>query len=317
MMRQPRPGDVADRRRVDPPMTDDATPTLASRLREHVEALAGGVGVRNVRRPHALAAAARYIGERWASQGHVVRPQRYRAAGVECENLEIAIGGEAARPIVLIGAHYDTVDGSPGADDNASGIAALLEIGALLAGARLRRTLKLVAFVNEEPPFFPWGDMGSHVYARAARLRGERIRVMLSLEMLGCYSDRPRSQTYPPLLRWFYPDRGNFVGFVSNLKSWRELRATVGAFRAHCDFPCESLAAPWFVPGVGWSDHLSFWREGYPGVMVTDTAFHRYPHYHAPSDTPERLDYASMARVVGGLAAMAVDLAGRDGPSHA
>jgi Zn-dependent M28 family amino/carboxypeptidase len=284
-------------------LRDVALRTLAQRLRAHVVALAAGIGERNVLRPAALAAAAGYVREAWTAQGYDVRPQIYRVDGIDCANLEIEIAGvDRAAAIVLVGAHYDTVPGSPGADDNASGVAALLEVGRLLAGARPERSLRLVAFVNEEPPFFPSGDMGSHVYARAARRRGDAIRVMLSLEMLGCYSDRPGSQGYPPFLRWFYPDRGNFIAFVSNLASRRALRETVRAFRAHSDFPCESLATFAFVPGVAWSDQLSFWREGYPAAMVTDTAFHRYPHYHTAQDTPEKLDYARMARVVEGLA---------------
>jgi hypothetical protein len=125
---------------------------------------------------------------------------------------------------------------------------------------------------------------------------------MLSFEMLGCYRDEPRSQAYPPFLRWFYPDCGNFIAFVSNLRSRRALAELTAAFRAHCDFPCERLASPAIVPGVSWSDQRSFWRAGYPGVMVTDTAFYRYPHYHRPTDTPERLRYPEMARVVQGLA---------------
>jgi Zn-dependent M28 family amino/carboxypeptidase len=144
--------------------------------------------------------------------------------------------------------------------------------------------------------------MGSLVYARAARRRGEDIRLMLSLEMLGCYSDAPGSQAYPPLLRHFYPKRGNFVAFVSNLASRRALADFTRAFRTHSDFPAERLAAPTFVPGVAWSDQLSFWRQGYKALMVTDTAFYRYAHYHRASDTPEKLDYPRMARVVEGLA---------------
>jgi Zn-dependent M28 family amino/carboxypeptidase len=284
---------------------------LAQRLREHVVALAGDIGERHVRRPVALAAAARYVGEQWAAQGYAVRTQRYRSCGLECDNLEVSIAG-AARPesIVLVGAHYDTVPGSPGADDNASGVAALIEIARLAAQAHPERTLRLVAFVNEEPPFFLTGEMGSAVYASEARRRGDDIRVMMSLEMLGCYSERPGSQCYPPLLRWLYPERGNFVAFVSNLGSRRALRDTVAAFRAHCDFPCESLAAPALVPGVSWSDQRSFWRAGYAALMVTDTAFYRYEHYHSPLDTPERLCYPAMARVVAGLARAAVALAG-------
>ena len=284
---------------------------LADRLRRHVTVLAGDIGERNVWRPPALAAAADYIRSQWQALGWEVGVQSYRTHDLTCENLEIVISG-SSRPgeIVLAGAHYDSVLGSPGANDNASGVAALLEIARLLRGSRPERTVKLVAFVNEESPFFYFGEMGSKVYATAARARGDDIRVMLSLEMLGCYSEARGSQGYPPLFRFFYPDRGNFIAFVSNLRSRRALRETVAAFRAHCDFPCESLASPAIVPGVSWSDQLSFWRAGYPGVMVTDTAFYRYAHYHRPSDTPDRLRYAEMARVVAGLAGALAALAG-------
>ena len=292
-------------------MSDETPRALAERLRDHSVALAVDIGERNVFRPQALAAAADFIRSEWSSQGYAVRSQPYRVGGIDCENLEIAIVGAQQRDeIVLLGAHYDTVAGSPGADDNASGVAALLEIGRLLAHARPRRTVRLVAFVNEEPPFFRSGEMGSRIYARAARRRGDDIRLMLSLEMLGCYSDRPGSQHYPPFMRWFYPDRGDFIAFVSNLASRQALHETVRAFRAHSDFPCESLATFSFVPGVAWSDQLSFWREGYAALMVTDTAFYRYPHYHTAFDTPDRLRYPAMSRVVLGLALAANELAG-------
>ena len=174
------------------------------RLRRHVHALAGGIGERHVWRPRALHAAADYIRGELESLGFAVAPQAYEAHGVRCENLEVTIPG-SSRPgeIVLAGAHYDTVEGSPGADDNASGVAGLIEIARLLREARPQRTLKLVAFVNEEAPFFPFGEMGSKVYARAARARGDDIRLMLSLEMLGCYRDERGSQAYPPFLKWF------------------------------------------------------------------------------------------------------------------
>lgn len=229
--------------------------------------------------------------------------QAYTAYEVKSENLEITLAG-TIRPseIIVIGTHYDSVRGSPGANDNASGVAALLEIGRALKGASLGRTVRLVAFVNEEPPFFYWGEMGSGVYAKAARRRGDDIRLMMSLEMLGAYSDRPGSQGYPPFLGWFYPDRANFIAFVSNLSSRHGLRRTVAAFRSASAFPSEYLIAPGIVPGVSWSDQLSFWREGYPALMVTDTAFHRYPHYHTAQDTPDKLDYVRMAQVVEGLA---------------
>ena len=277
--------------------------SLAGRLRRHVERLAGEIGERHVLRPAALHAAERYIGDTLRRLGYEVRRQNYEAQGVDCANLEVVIEGAArAAEIVLAGAHYDTVPGSPGADDNASGVAAVLELARLLRGAKPARTLRLVAFVNEEPPFFFWGEMGSKVYAQEARRRGDDIRVMLSLEMLGCYSDEKGSQGYPPLLGHFYPAEGNYIAFVSNLRSRRALRSLVDAFRAASDFPAEKLAAPALVPGIGWSDQLSFWRAGYPAAMVTDTAFHRYRHYHKPTDTPEKLDYERMARVVDGLA---------------
>lgn len=276
---------------------------LEARLRKHVFHLAADIGERNVQRYEALRAAAAYIRGEWQALGYAVEDQTYQVGEHSCENLAIAIPGtDKADQIVLAGAHYDSVSGSPGADDNASAVAALIELARMLRGASLRRSLKLVAFVNEEPPFFYFGEMGSRVYARAARTRGDDIRLMLALEMLGCYSEAPGSQRYPPLLRHFYPDRGNFIAFVTNLRSRRQLRQAVAAFKASSPFPCESLAAPAFVPGVAWSDHLSFWRAGYPAIMVTDTAFYRYPHYHSRLDTPEKLDYARMARVVTGLA---------------
>ncbi|MGH8570397.1 MAG: M28 family peptidase, partial [Gammaproteobacteria bacterium] len=163
------------------------------------------------------------------------------------------------------------------------------------------RTVRFVAFVNEESPFFYRRQMGSMVYAEAARERGDDIRLMMSLEMLGSYSDRPGSQRYPPLFRYFYPDRGNFIAFVSNFSSRGMLKQAVAAFQAGSEFPVEHVATFSFVPGVSWSDHQSFWRQGYPALMVTDTAFYRYAYYHTAQDTPEKVDYAAMAEVVQGL----------------
>jgi Zn-dependent M28 family amino/carboxypeptidase len=286
---------------------------IADRLRRHVHALAGEIGERNVYRPGALRAAAEYISTQLASLGYAVLPQSYKVDDIECANLEVVIPGSLPTGgIIVVGAHYDTVKGSAGADDNASGVAGLIEIARLLQGTCPARAVKLVAFVNEEAPFFFFGEMGSKVYAEAARRRGDDIRVMLSLEMLGCYSETPGSQAYPPLLRWFYPDRGNFIGFVSNLRSRRALRKVVEAFKMKSNFPAEQLASPAFVPGVAWSDQLSFWRVGYPAVMVTDTAFYRYSHYHCASDTPEKLDYDKMAQVVDGLAKAITMLGGNN-----
>lgn len=281
------------------------------RLKTHVEHLAGEVGERNVFRPRALQAAAEYIDREWRRQGYQVRHQTYEARGVPSINLEITRRGNS-RPeeFLLLGAHYDSVIGSPGANDNASGVAALLELSRLFTEAEPSRSVRFVAFVNEEPPFFYWGQMGSMVYAREARRRGDDIRLMISLETIGCYSQRPGSQRYPPLLSFFYPDRGNFIAFVSNLRSRRALRRLVEAFQSHSDFPAESAALPALIPGVSWSDHLSFWRQGYRAVMVTDTAFYRYPYYHTGRDTPEKLDYDAMARLTDGLFRAVLELAG-------
>lgn len=284
------------------PAINSSSPTLADRLRGHVSHLALEIGQRNVFHPQALHAAADYIRSEWLAQGYAVNSQYYQAREVKSENLEVSRPGKTKpEEIVLVGAHYDTVEGSPGADDNASGIAALLELSHLFASVETERTLRFVAFTNEEPPFFFWGRMGSAVYAETAKARGEDIRLMISLEMLGSYSDRPGSQGYPPFLKHFYPDRGNFIAMVSNRASREELRQLVTAFQAHSDFPVESLATFEFVPGVAWSDHLSFWRQGYPAMMVTDTAFYRNAAYHSAADTPEKLNYPAMARVVEGL----------------
>ena len=274
----------------------------ASRLRAHVETLAVAIGERNVFQPEALHAAAEYIEQQLHAQGYGVARQVYRAKRVESANLEATRSGSKwSNEIILIGAHYDSVVGSPGANDNASGVAALLEISRRFRDIRPERTVRFVAFVNEEPPFFYWRQMGSMVYARAARKRGDDIRLMMSLEMLGCYRDEPGSQRYPPLFRYFYPDRGNFVALVSNLRSRRLLRRTVSLFKSLSDVPVESLATLSIVPGVSWSDHLSFWRRGYPALMVTDTAFYRYPYYHTAWDTPDKINYDTMARVTDGL----------------
>lgn len=276
-----------------------------------MHALAADIGERNAVRLPALRRAADFVAGEWEAQGYRVNPQIYDLGGVPTANLEVALRGRV-RPheIVLVGAHYDSILGSPGADDNASGVAALLEMSRLLVDAEPTRTVRLVAFVNEEPPFFATPRMGSEVYARVARARGDDIRLMISLESIGYYTEAPGSQRYPPPLGLLYPDRGNFLAVVSNLKSRRALHRMVGAFQAHSDFPVEWLTAPSLLPGVGWSDQRSFWRCGYPALMVTDTALYRYPHYHSAQDTAEQLDYEALACVTHGLARAVGVLAG-------
>ncbi len=284
---------------------------LAEQLRTHVEALAGRIGERNVWRPEALEAAGGYIREHLTGLGYPVVLDAFPAGGVTVANLEAVLPG-AAHPeeILVLGAHYDTVRGCPGANDNASGVAVLLELARLLRDRPLERTVRFVAFVNEEKPFSRNPTSGSVVYARRARLRHERITAMLSLETMGYFDRAPGSQRYPAPLSRFYPGCGNFIAFVGNLGSHRLVRSAVTAFRRHSDFPSEAGALPGRLPGIGWSDHWSFWEEGYPAIMVTDTAPFRYPAYHRPEDTPEKVDYTALARITAGLAAAAGDLAG-------
>jgi len=285
---------------------------LRDRLRGHVGALAGEIGERNVWRYGALQAAAGYVERSLRDAGYAVTGQEYTAEGKTVRNLDAELTGTAPTAgIVIVGAHYDTVSGSPGANDNGSGTAAVLEIARLLAGKPLARTVRFVLFVNEEPPFFKTALMGSLVYAQRSRQRGERIAGMLSLETIGYYSDAPKSQHYPFPLNFFYPSTGNFIGFVGNTGSRTLVRRALEAFRRTTPFPSEGAAVPGGITGVDWSDQWSFWHEGYPALMVTDTALYRYAHYHGPRDTPDRLDYDRMARVVAGLARVVVDLAER------
>ncbi|TAK63381.1 M28 family peptidase [Methylobacter sp.] len=283
---------------------------LMQRLKVHVDELAGKIGEHNVFHPEALHAAEAYITQQWEQQGYAVRKQTYTAQGVECANLEVTCPGHSrSNDVILIGAHYDSVLGSPGANDNGSGVAALLELSRLFKDVTLETSLRFVAFVNEEPPFFYWPGMGSMVYAKAAKQRGDPIRFMISLETIGYYREQHGSQTYPPLLKYFYPDTGNFIAFVSNLRSRNVMRDCIQAFSSVTDFPMQSIATLAFVPGVSWSDHLAFWRHGYKALMITDTALYRYPYYHTAQDTPDKLDYVPFAEVTNGLFLMLCRLA--------
>ena len=276
---------------------------LAGRLEGHVEMLAGSIGERNIVRYAALQQAAAYIAGRFGEFGYSLREESYLCAGKQVQNIEAQLKGALeSEEIVVIGAHYDSVSGSPGADDNASGVAAMLELAHYFRDVKQPAcTLRFVAFVNEEQPFFRTKLMGSRIYASGARKRGERIVAMISLETIGYYRDTPGSQLYPPPFSLFYPDVGNFIGFVSNLGSRSLLYRCIGVFRETTRFPSEGLAAPTIIPGIGWSDQWAFWREGYPALMLTDTAPYRYPHYHQPSDMPDKLDYGRLARVVTGM----------------
>lgn len=285
--------------------------TVRDHLRRHLRLLAGEIGQRNIWRPGSMQAAADYIQKTLARSGYQVRRQPFTASGRSVANLEVTLPGKI-RPeeIVVVGAHYDTVRNSPGANDNGSGVAGLLELGRLLANEHFARTVRLVFFANEEAPFYFTGQMGSQHYAREARAHGERIVAMLSLETLGYYSEAARSQRYPFPFGFFYPDRGNFIAFVGNLRSRGLVRRAIGLFRESTPFPSEGTAAPGWFPGIGWSDHRSFWNQGYPALMLTDTALFRYPWYHSSRDLPEKIDDDRLARVIVGVSRVVAGLAG-------
>ncbi len=298
--------------RGDLPPSDDQLAAFASELRADVAGLAVDIGERNVRnRSKQLAEAAEYIESKFTGAGYKVSRQEYQVSDTKCSNLEIAIPG-TTRPeeIVVVGAHYDTVRGTPGADNNTSGVAATLALARRFSHRKTDRTLRLVAFVNEEPPYFQTDKMGSRVYAHRCRERDENVVAMLSLEMLGYYDETPGSQKYPPPFSFLFPSEGNFIGFIGNTASRSLVRQVVRTFRQHEQFPSEGAAVPGLIRGIGFSDHWSFWQEGYPALMVTDTAMFRYRHYHEPEDTIDKIDFDRMARVVRGLEKVIAELVG-------
>lgn len=287
---------------------------LANRLRRHIYRLADEIGEHNVYHPEALHSAEHYIEETFEAQGYQVARQEYRVKNVRSANLEVSCrGSKHPEEIILIGAHYDSVIGSPGANDNASGVAALLELSRMFRQATPERTIRFVAFVNEEPPFFFSPQQGSMVYSKMARQRGDNIRLMISLETMGYYRNEPNSQHYPPLFRLFYPSTANFIAFVTNLRSRRAMHRFAKAFRQVSDFPLEHVATFSLIPGVAWSDHLAFWWRGYRAMMVTDTAFYRYPYYHSAQDTAEKIDYEKLAMLTESLFAALVEFSKQAG----
>jgi hypothetical protein len=311
---------------------------LREELRADVQKLAGEIGERNMWHYAQLNAAADFIQDSFLRAGLHPRRDTYEMHGQACHNIEAEIpaakpqgapsaqataakaavprggfssaeGGSPPRSIIVIGAHYDSVFGSPGANDNGTGVAATLALARRFATRKTEHTLRFLAFVNEEPPYFLSGEMGSLIYARRCKERGDKISAMISLETIGYFSDAPGSQTYPsPGLGLFYPKVGNFIGFVSNVRSRALLRRVIALFRKHAKIPSEGAALPSFVPGVSWSDQWSFWQQGYPAIMITDTAPFRYPYYHSSNDTPDKLDYDRFALVVSGMEKVIAEL---------
>jgi hypothetical protein len=292
-----------------PPLSD-AQRELASRLAGHVSHLSATIGERNIHRLGSLGMTSEYLRSSFAQSRFAVSEKPYTLDGQVVSNFEAElVGSDVGAGVVVVGAHYDSVAGTVGADDNASGVAAILELARMLQGSKLRRTVRFVLFVNEEPPYFQTEQMGSFVYARQLRRDGIPVSAMISLEMLGFYSDAPGSQRYPAPLNLFYPSRGDFIGFVGNSESRDLVRRATRRFRESAMFPSEGVAAPADWPGIGWSDQWSFWQQEYPAIMITDTALFRYPYYHTPQDTQEKINFDKMARVVDGVRNVVVSLA--------
>jgi hypothetical protein len=277
---------------------------LAARLHNHVRRIASKP--HNVGHPHELERAAFYIEAALAQMGYEVHRHPFRAGGQEVRNIEVVIEPAAlatSAETLVVGAHYDSYFHAPGANDNGTGVAGVIELARLLADLRGRSgiRIRLVLFVNEEPPFFKTELMGSLVYARRLKASGEPVLGMFSLETLGFYSDDEHSQRYPPPLNLLYPTKGNFVAFVGLTSSRPFVRRMVGSFRELVPFPSVGGTAPGFIPGIDWSDHWSFEQVGIPALMITDTAPFRYPHYHTAADSPDKVDYERLARVASGL----------------
>lgn len=296
-----------DRHRGPLPPLDAEGRRLADELKKHVIAVASEE--HDVSHPEALERSARYVEAALAGLGYAVSRQEFETQGVKVRNLEVSEGSGGR--VVVIGAHYDSAQDAVGADDNGSGVAALIELARALKTIQPAQGLevRLVFYVNEELPWFGTDDMGSFVHAQSLASQGKNVVAMLSLETMAWYSESFDSQRYPFPFSLFYPSKGNFVGFVANLRSRSLMHRVVGAFRREVAFPSEGVAAPESIPGIGWSDQWAYWQFGWPALMVTDTAPFRYPHYHTLRDTPDKLSYERLARVVKGLEGVLRDLA--------
>ncbi|OIP42437.1 MAG: hypothetical protein AUK47_04385 [Deltaproteobacteria bacterium CG2_30_63_29] len=289
---------------IEPPEID------SSRLREHVTTLSKTIGERNTAHLAQLSEAEDYIREQLEQFGFEVLVLPITASdGTTSQNLVVEVPATRAdAPTLIVGAHYDSARGTPGADDNATGVAVLLELARRLHGKELAGRVRLIAFTNEEPPYFGTEDMGSAAYvASLDEAQRTSITAMLSLECMGFYSEAPGSQSYPPLVGSLYPDAGNFVAVVGDLTA-SKLIAAVKKELANQNVAVESIAAPAFVPGIDWSDHAPFAAAGVPALMVTDTAIFRNPNYHEATDTLEKLDFKRLAALTHALEATVLTL---------
>jgi Zn-dependent M28 family amino/carboxypeptidase len=293
-----------------PPPTPDLL-ALADELKRDITILASDIGERHTRKPKSLKLAEDFCASALGRAGYEVARYPYRADGVDCNNVEATLRGTAHPDrIILLGAHYDSVYNCPAANDNGSGIAGTLAIARRLAQSPLACTVRFVCFANEEPPHFHSEEMGSWVYAKMCKKRGDDIRAMFTLETIGCYLHESGSQRWPatPFAK-LLPNIGDFILAVGNTQAAHIVKQASAAFRARTSFPMLSVAIPNSLGDVGWSDHWGFQLEGFPAFMITDTALFRYDHYHRPSDTPDKLDYISMAHVVDGMLAATISLA--------
>jgi hypothetical protein len=281
------------------------TSEIQSGLRRDLNILAGVIGERNIsQRYSALVQSAEFIEHSLTACGCDVRRQEFEVDGKSVCNLIAEIGGTThSNEIIVVGAHYDTVTGSPGANDNGSAVIANLALARLFADAVAGRTLRFAFFVNEEMPYHMTAAMGALRYAEVCRAQHENVIGMIALETIGYFVDGPQSQRYPlGFLRWFYPTTGNFLAFVGNAASRGWIHQVIRGFR-ETTFPSEGIAAPEWLRDIFRSDHAAFWQCGYRALMVTDTANFRYPFYHTPEDTPDKINYDALTQVVVGLAA--------------
>ncbi len=284
------------------PTLTESEAKSAQNLERIVNTLASEIGQRNFAIGNGLADAEAYLTNELTALNYQVNRQPYSVGPIEVANLGVEVQGSTApEEIIIIGAHYDTVNNDVGADDNASGVAVTLELARLLKTYQPQRTIRFVFFANEEPPHFQTDTMGSLVYAQSCADKNENIIAMLSLETVGFYTDEPGTQNYPFPLNLFYPDTGNFIAFVGNLNSRSLTHQAIKEFRATTQFPSQGATPLASLPGVGWSDHWAFWQHNYPAIMITDTAPFRNPHYHQTTDTPQTLNYPYMARLTQGL----------------
>jgi hypothetical protein len=273
------------------------------RLEAHVRMLGERLAPRHWKRQDNLDRAAAYVAAQLGEAGARVTEQEYAVEGAGRYRNVIGSFGPEAGARVIVGAHYDGAGPFAAADDNASGVAGLIELARLLGSAKTPiARVDLVAFTLEEPPYYGTEWMGSHVHAAALRREGVAVRAMIALEMIGYFSDAPGSQRLPhSLLNVVYPSTGNFVAVIGRVGEARLVRRVKRAMQEATDLDVYSMNAPAWIPGIDFSDHRSYWAQGYPAVMVTDTAFYRNDRYHTPRDTPDTLDYRRMADVVRGV----------------